>query len=149
MINPFVWDYQTRLAAWKQCRQEIQQNPCTDSALDTCLEFWRQAPLENHLLNWDDDSTWPTAWEMLKENSYCTSMHSLGIAETLRLSDDRWTDTQLWLIRDTQAHVEKIICVTQGWALNHGHVDKQCEDRLQHVHKQCIWRHTGKQWQLM
>lgn len=148
MINPFLLDYKSRLAAWKTCRTLIKETPDVSDALDVCLNFWRQAPLENHLLNWDNHEEWPTMWQMLNTNSYCTSMHSLGIAETLRLSDHRWDSTQLWLIRDPSAHVEKVVTVYDSWVLNHGYLDKQPLVQLQHVYKQSMWSHTGKHWQL-
>lgn len=149
MINPFLLDYKARLQAWKTCRHTISETAQMDQALDVCLQFWRQAPLENHLLDWDNHETWPTVWEMLNHNSYCTSMHSLGIAETLRLSDTRWQQVQLWCIRDQQAHVEKVITVCDAWVLNHGYLDKLPRHQLQHVHAQYKWHHTGRHWQLM
>lgn len=148
MINPFVLDYPSRLAAWKACRQQIQSHTTLEQQLDTCLEFWRQAPLENHLLNWDDAPGWPTAWEMLSNNCYCTSTHSLGIAYTLMLAvPELENQIHLKLITDKLNCVQKIVVQVQDWILNYGFVDKTPVDRLQHVHTSATWRYTGKQWQ--
>jgi hypothetical protein len=145
-MNPFVSDYKTRLHAWKQLRIAIAQTPDAAQAIDVCLAFWRQAPLQNHVMNCDDETTWPTAWEMIKQNDYCTHMHSLGIAETLRLSDERWQHIHLCYLRDREAQVEKMVCVTEHWVLNHGHVDRCARHQLKHVNKLTTWAYQGKSW---
>jgi len=147
-MNPFVMDAKYRLSAWKSCRAEIAAQTDVDAQLDVCLKFWQQAPLENHILNWDDCTTWPSAWELLDDNSYCTSGHSLGVAYTLIwAAPDQYSDLSLRLITDRANSVQKIMVYTQGWVLNSGYLDKTSENSLQHVHTHSIWKWTGKLWQ--
>lgn len=147
-MNVFVMDYKTRLQHWRELRNKISQTTDSTQAVDVCLEFWRQAPIQHHVWDWDHVETWPTPWEMLRDNTYCTNMHSLGIAETLRLSDDRFSNVQLCWIRDSQAHEEKVVCVWQDWVLNSHHVDRVPRAQLKHVNNLRTWSHTGKRWSI-
>jgi hypothetical protein len=146
-MNPFLSDYKTRLAAWKKCRAEIASQHDTVLQIDLCLQFWKQAPIQNNILNWDDCTVWPTSWEQLENNDYCTSSHSLAVANTLVLGDpSRYQNLSLRLITDRQNSVQKIVVYTQGWILNYGYLDKTSENSLQHVHTNNIWKWAGKQW---
>jgi hypothetical protein len=135
-----------RLNVWKQLRRTIAATSDHTGALDACLSFWRQAPLQSRVWDWDHMEAWPTAWEMLKHNTYCENMHSLGIAETLRLSDDRFSSIQLCWLRDSQAQQEKVVCVWDTWVLNMHHVDRVPRSQLKHVNTLRTWSHTGRQW---
>lgn len=146
-MNPFISDYKTRLQLWKQTREDILQAATLDQKIDLCLEFWQQAPEEPVRINWDDSTYWPGAWELIYENSYCVSCHSLGIAYTLMLADpDSFPNVQLKLIWDNVHHVQRIVAHTHGYFLNWSHVDKVSDAQLKHVIVQDTWEWRNKQW---
>jgi hypothetical protein len=146
-MNPFIQDYATRLAAWKNCRMDINSAPSTQDKIDVCLKFWRLAPVQNPLLNWDNSESWPTAWELLNDNNYCSSSHSLGIALTLVWADpDLFKNVHLDLITDRSYSIQKIVVNWETWYLNHGHVDKIAKNTLQNVHTHERWKWAHKKW---
>lgn len=146
-MNIFTQDYATRLAAWKACRCEIMSAQDINDKIDVCLKFWRLAPIQNPLLNWDNSMTWPTAWELLHDNCYCTSSHSLGIALTLVWADPiTFKNVSLDLITDREFSIQKIVVNWDSWYLNHGHVDKIAKNTLKSIHTHERWHWTQKQW---
>lgn len=150
MINPFLADSKTRLAAWKTCRSEIGQLTDITEQFDCCLNFWRNAPIQNHVLNWDDCNTWPTAWEQMEENNFCSSGLSLAVANTLILAKPHCNNyPTLGLITDQQVSIQKIVVYADNWVLNHDYLDRTPKNHLQHVYKHVIWKWTGKQWQIV
>lgn len=146
-MNPFIQDYATRLAAWKTCRTDVNSALKIDDKINVCLKFWKDAPIQNPLLNWDNSESWPTAWELLNENNYCTSSHSLGIAFTLVWADvDLFKNMTLDLITDRTYSVQKIVVNWQNWYLNYGYVDKIAKNTLQNVHTHERWQWAQKKW---
>ena len=151
-MNPFIGDSKTREQAWKSCRAEITAYDQVVQQLDTCLKFWKQAPIENHSIDWDDASNWPSPWEQIQENTYCPSGHSLAVAYTLLLAaPTMYQDLALCLVSNpvitSSANPEKIVVCTQGWVLNWGYLDKTPADSLQQLCKHKTWQWTGKTWQ--
>lgn len=85
-MNIFQQSYETRLKEWFELRNNLRH-----SLLDTkCIEidkWWQYAPLVNHYLHPIDLPNWPTPWELLSENTYCTIARGLGMCYTLLLLD--------------------------------------------------------------
>ena len=147
-MNPFLLSRSQRTAEWKNLRAEIAAQPSVDAKIDLCLAFWRQAGFENRVLDWDNCSTWPNPWELIYSNRYCTSSHSLGIAYTLMLADPiTFEDLQLRLINDRDHSIEKIVCDTHGYLLNHGFVDRVARNSLKAIYTQARWHWIDKKWQ--
>jgi hypothetical protein len=147
MINPFLLSNRERVSAWKQVRQAVSQISDIESGIDIALAFWQQAPVENYCIDWDNAKNWPGAWEMLKNNSYCTNSHSLGVAYTLILANPALFDTiTVDLIHDKQNHVQKLVVNCKTWYLNHGHVDKKLKSSLQQVYTLATWQWNQKNW---
>lgn len=86
MPNVFQSAYDLRLKNWYRLRQSLE-----DKDLKTqCIEidsWWQHAPLVNHYLHSDFVHEWPTPWELLAENNYCTIARGLGMTYTLLLLD--------------------------------------------------------------
>jgi hypothetical protein len=84
-MNIFQVDYETRLQDWHDLKQRILR-------LDTkskCIEvdaWWQKAPLLTHYLHIYDIYNWPSPWELLVENTYCTVARALGMCYTLHMS---------------------------------------------------------------
>ena len=85
MINVFQLNYDSRLRSWYDLRQTLQ-NADTKTK---CLEidkWWQSAPLVNHYLHPHEIDTWPTPWELLYDNEYCSMARALGMIYTLLLT---------------------------------------------------------------
>ncbi len=83
-MNVFLIDFDARLQAWHHLKKKLIDSNITQ----TCIEvdaWWQQAPLINHHLHPADIENWPTPWELLAENTYCTISRGLGICYTLLL----------------------------------------------------------------
>jgi hypothetical protein len=84
-MNIFQVDYETRLQNWHDLKHRIVD-------LDTkskCIEvdnWWQPAPLINHYLHIYDIYNWPSPWELLLDNTYCTVARALGICYTLYMT---------------------------------------------------------------
>ncbi len=147
-MNPFLCDFNHRMQAWKQCRQQVQAESDCDAKLDACLQFWKQAPEESVRLDWDNCANWPQPWDLLYENSYCSSCHSLGIAYTLLLADPHmFGELKLQLIWSKSHHIQKVVPRIQDVYLNVGWFDKVAVDKLNDCVVQDTWTWTQKKWQ--
>lgn len=85
MINVFQLNYDARLRSWYDLRQTLQ-NADTKTK---CLEidnWWQSAPLVNHYLHPHEIESWPTPWELLYDNEYCSMARALGMTYTLLLT---------------------------------------------------------------
>jgi hypothetical protein len=146
-MNPFLLDSRNRLTAWKSHRVLIQNAPEVNEKIQLTLSFWKQAPIENPVIDWDNSAVWPTAWELVHANRFCESALSLGVAYTLLLSgDDSFSDPELLLITDRVNHVQKIIVRMGQLVLNYGWLDEQPATvlRLSEIHQK--WRWRDKTW---
>jgi hypothetical protein len=146
-MNPFMADYKTRQHAWKQVRDHIQQATDLHHKLDITLKFWSQAPEESVRINWDDCASWPDPWELMHENAYCVSCHSLGIAYTLQLADPvTFNDVSLRLLWDKPNARQRIVVHTHDHYLNWYHVDKLPVHQLKTAITQNVWHWQHRQW---
>jgi len=84
MINIFLQDFYTRLRAWHDLKETLQ-----NADLQTiCIEvdkFWQQCPMTNHYLHPADIEDWPNPWNLLNDNDYCEYARALGMIYTLML----------------------------------------------------------------
>lgn len=82
MINVFLQDFYTRLRAWHELKENLQNKD-----LETvCVEvdrFWQRCPMSAHYLHPDEIESWPNPWELLKDNDYCYYARALGMIYTL------------------------------------------------------------------
>jgi hypothetical protein len=145
--NPFLTIPEKRLKAWKNTRQAVTE--CADNIqkIQSVLDFWKQAPLENRILDWDNSNSWPSPWELLTNNHYCESTHSLGIAYTLLLaSPELFSNLSLDLINDRNNSIQKIVVNWDGYYLNHGYMDIKAKHELTNIQTQNRWTWDGKKW---
>jgi hypothetical protein len=70
-------------------------------SLYQCVDYWKQAPLSNHIIDPYNHKSWYTPWEIIYKNYFDLSSISIVIYYSLILSDNRWKDDlELWLIND-------------------------------------------------
>jgi hypothetical protein len=76
--------YEERLAIWREFRNglETSSDPVQDA-----IEFYSNAPSCTIAADPYTPSTWPTPWELLEENNYCSFVKILAICYTLQLTD--------------------------------------------------------------
>lgn len=82
MINIFLSDFYTRLRAWHDLKEQLE-NADTETVCIQVDKFWQRCPMSNHYLHPDEIETWPNPWELLKDNSYCSYARALGMIYTL------------------------------------------------------------------
>jgi hypothetical protein len=82
MINVFQLDYKSRFQTWYELRNHLKKLDVKTICCEVD-QFWQHAPLVNHYLHPTDISNWPTPWELLVENNYCTIARGLGMCYTL------------------------------------------------------------------
>ena len=73
-----------RLAAWRQLRQHLETSK---TPFDDVVNFFNQFPKAKVYTDPYDQTTWPTAWELIEENQYCPFNLILGICYTLQLCE--------------------------------------------------------------
>lgn len=149
-MNPFLCDFPTRMQAWKQCRQHMQSESDWLHKVDQCLQFWKQAPEQKTLLNWDNCAEWPDPWQLLYDNQYCASMHSLGVAYSLMLADPTtFHDLQLHLIWSKSHSLQRVVVHTHDVYLNVHWFDKLNVNNLNDCVVQDSWKWVDKKWESM
>ena len=76
--------YEDRLTIWRQFRNELETS--TDP-IQEAINFYNKAPDCKIAADPFTPSSWPTAWELLEENNYCSFVKILAICYTLQLTD--------------------------------------------------------------
>jgi hypothetical protein len=78
--------FDQRLAAWNQLRTQ-----CATASVDKILtdvnDWWFDTPWRAYHLHWDDQATWPSPWELLDDNLFCSLARGLGILYTITVLD--------------------------------------------------------------
>ena len=72
-----------RLVDWYNFRQQLEQSK---SPLEDTVDYFSKVPRVKIYTDPYDQSTWPTAWELIDENEYCQFNIILGICYTLQLT---------------------------------------------------------------
>ena len=98
--------YQERLADWFNLRQAAEELP-QEKQLALINDWWFRAPIVNHLIYWEDQSTWPSPWDLLVNNGYCDLARALGIVYTLQMLDNQLYTT-LEIIRTSQDNLVQV-----------------------------------------
>ena len=98
--------YQERLADWFNLRQAAEELP-QENQLALINDWWFRAPIVNHLIYWEDQSTWPSPWDLLVNNGYCDLARALGIVYTLQMLDNQLYTT-LEIIRTSQDNLVQV-----------------------------------------
>jgi len=88
MFNP-VHSFEGRLAEWAEFRNSLDS--VTDP-IQITIEQYSKAPEVSIHTDPYDQTSWPTPWELIKENQYCEFCKLLGIAYTLQLTDSFSTE---------------------------------------------------------
>lgn len=71
-----------RLVEWYKFRQQLEQSK---SPLEDTAKYFSKVPRVKIYTDPYDQTTWPTAWELINENEYCQFNIVLAICYTLQL----------------------------------------------------------------
>ena len=105
-MNVFQLNYDTRLSSWYKLRSGLEDK----DSKTKCVEidkWWQNAPLVNHHLHILDSDNWPSPWELLVENTYCTVARALGMCYTLLLLNI----TDIEIVEATDTNGEDVVLV--------------------------------------
>jgi hypothetical protein len=80
----FNKNYEERLSTWQVFREHL--NNSTDPLLEV-ISFYQQAPTVSIHTDPYNKETWPSPWELLYENQYCSFCKILGICYSLQLTE--------------------------------------------------------------
>lgn len=72
-----------RLVDWYNFRQQLESST---SPLEDCAAYFSRVPRVKIYTDPYDQSTWPTAWQLIDENEYCQFNIILAICYTLQLT---------------------------------------------------------------
>jgi hypothetical protein len=84
-MNPFLLPEKERMLSWRELRHLIS-SLSDENKFEPLLEWWSKAPICAYSIDAYDCTHWPTPWELLNENNYCTSAVGFMMAQTLILS---------------------------------------------------------------
>jgi hypothetical protein len=88
MFNP-VHSFEARLADWAEFRHSLDNHA---DPIQATIDWYDEAPEVSIHTDPYDRASWPTPWELIKENQYCAFCKLLGIAYTLQLTDSFSTE---------------------------------------------------------
>jgi hypothetical protein len=83
MFKPVEKKSQHRLLDWLNFRKQLDNSP---TPLDDVDIYFKKVPRVKVYTDPYDQSTWPTAWELIDENEYCPFNLILAVCYTLQLT---------------------------------------------------------------
>ena len=107
-MNIFQSSYDNRLQSWYNLRNQIKSLDLSQQCVEID-KWWQQTPLINHYLHPSDLPNWPSPWELLVENTYCTLARGLGMCYTLLLMNI--TDIEYTLAKDIDGDETPLVLV--------------------------------------
>lgn len=93
-----------RLVDWYNFRQQLEHST---SPLDDTADYFSHVPRVKVYTDPYDQTTWPTAWELIDENEYCQFNIILAVCYTLQLTS-KYQNYQL-LIKIAVDNINKIV----------------------------------------
>lgn len=88
-----------RLLSWREFREYISKLSKEEAILETA-RLWSQAPISNQYLAADLLKDWPDPWQLIHYNHYDDISITLGMVYTLVLTDDRFDDIFIAVLKD-------------------------------------------------
>lgn len=71
-----------RLEDWYKFRKELE---ASDTPFEDTHRYFNKLPKVKIYTDPYDQSTWPTAWQLIEENEYCPFNQILGVCYTLQM----------------------------------------------------------------
>lgn len=104
-----------RLRDWKAFRKSLAALPF-DEAIEKTAHLWSFAPFVNYHLSPDEVAHWPDPWKLLTDNIYCDLSKTLGMMQTLYLSEHGPSHSYRLQIRQdtTDGRVHNLVLIDDG-----------------------------------
>lgn len=119
------------LKEWKNFRSDIATLNTFEKILKT-IDFWKDAPLVNFVLNYNEYKDWPSPWELIYENFYDSIVLSYVMSQTLLLIDEDQSH-ELWYIKpDIEHDYCMILIVDDMYVLNYSYGSVILKDNLKY-----------------
>lgn len=118
-MNPFLLSSSERLAAWRDFRSKISGLEETEQ-LNSLATWAGQIPTVTFSLDFDDPASWPTPWELIHENRFCSTGVAYLMEQTLIMMG--WNPDRLKLIymKNSEDQAQTMILVVDDtWVLNY------------------------------
>ena len=80
----FEKSFEDRFREWYNFRLSLETS---ETPFEDVINCWNTAPIYSIATDPYNRDTWPTPWQMLKENRYCEFTKILAIYYTLQLTD--------------------------------------------------------------
>jgi hypothetical protein len=131
-MNWFLLSLEERLRIWKEFRNSLSSKD-EMTQFSMVAEFWAKAPLKTISYDITDASSWPTPWEMIRNNDWCRNSVAIGMENTLRLAGFPSERMALKFILDREIQAMLLVLVVDcTWVLNYdwGHVREYSDMKL-------------------
>ena len=90
-----------RLLSWRDLRDHISSLGKEEAIIETA-RIWSKAPISNQYLAADLIQDWPDPWQLIHYNYYDDISITLGMVYTLVLSDDRFDDFEIVVLKNKE-----------------------------------------------
>jgi hypothetical protein len=118
-MNPFLLPPSERLAEWRKFRKSLEGMTEIDQLLKVA-QWGAMVPLVTYVLDYDDTSEWPTAWELINEGMFCRTAVAYMMEQTLIML--KWDPARLKLsfVRNSEEQDQMMVLrVDDTWVLNY------------------------------
>ena len=116
-MNPFLLPAKERLLSWRELRNQISTVEDTEK-FNLIAAWWARAPICAYSIDSLDCTQWPTPWELMNENMFCTSGVAYMMAQTLVLSGFDRSRIRLQVIRGNDDE-RLVVLVDNAQVLNY------------------------------
>lgn len=108
--------FEERLVIWKKFREQLEDS---DTPIQDCIDFFKDAPLVNIQADAYDRSTWPDPWQMIEENFYCDFVKILAICYTLQLTDRfSYSNFEIHITQDQKRSEINYLIILDEWIID-------------------------------
>ena len=117
MTNVFLLEYNVRLKAWHELRKKLAGLPTQTQCIEVD-KFWQSVPIQTYYLHTDYIKDWPTPWELISDNVYCSYARATGMIYTLLLLGTK--NLELVLAKDDNSNEVVLVLVDDAkYVLNY------------------------------
>lgn len=110
-MNPFLLPEKERMLSWRELRSLVS-SLSDEAKYLPLIKWWAVAPICAYSIDAYDCAAWPTPWELLNENKFCTSAIGYMMAQTLILSG--FEKSRIRLLAIKSADDERLVVVIDG-----------------------------------
>ena len=110
-----------RILAWRSFRNSLSDYD-ESTQLQRICEFWAQVPLQTFVLDWDQEPSWPSAWQLIHEGNFDSIAVSILMEQTLILSGWNPERLKLMYVKDIKREDQMmILLIDDRLALNYSY----------------------------